>query len=195
MTKEVFELVRKMDIKAVETQMALRCAPFIAGLKTSNLLIVKNEQAIIVWRLLRNTKFDGFLLYKGNQKSVFLLYTSSQLKAYLEQTEARKILFQEGYLDISLQELLSVFSVRYRAYMQGNRKFPHEMGLFLGYPPEDVRGFMENEGQNSLCTGYWKVYENVVEKICLFQKFDQARESLLRLMADGISMADVLRYS
>ena len=45
MTKELFELVKGMDLKAAETQIALRCAPLIAGLKVSNLLIVLNEQA------------------------------------------------------------------------------------------------------------------------------------------------------
>ena len=26
-------------------------------------------------------------------------------------------------------------------------EFPHEVGLFLGYPPEDVRGFIENHAK------------------------------------------------
>ena len=27
-------------------------------------------------------------------------------------------------------------------------EFPHEIGIFLGYPVEDVRGFIANEGRN-----------------------------------------------
>ena len=48
--------------------------------------------------------------------------------------------------------------MRYRAYMNGSKIFPHEMGLLLGYPVEDVTGFMVHGGKNSLYSGYWKVY-------------------------------------
>ena len=36
--------------------------------------------------------------------------------------------------------------------------FPHEIGLFLGYPPEDVYGFIENKAMHAKCVGVWKVY-------------------------------------
>ena len=36
--------------------------------------------------------------------------------------------------------------------------FPHEIGLFLGYPLEDVEGFIENRGRNYTCCGCWKAY-------------------------------------
>lgn len=40
--------------------------------------------------------------------------------------------------------------------------FPHEIGLFLGYPPEDVQGFLADPGGGrcKLC-GHWKVYHDV----------------------------------
>lgn len=195
MTEEVFGLLKKMDIRAVETQMALRCAPFIAGLKTSNLLIVENGQAAYVRQLLRNTRFSWFCLHQGEKKTAMLLYTGSELEPYLEKPEARIILCQQGYRDVPLQELLQIFAARYQAYMRGWREFPHEIGLFLGYPAEDVKGFMENGGKHFLCAGYWKVYGNAGEKLRLFQKFDQARERLVRLIADGICMEELLRYA
>ncbi len=37
-------------------------------------------------------------------------------------------------------------------------EFPHEIGLFLGYPPEDVSGFIENRACGCKCVGCWKVY-------------------------------------
>lgn len=39
-------------------------------------------------------------------------------------------------------------------------EFPHEVGLFLGYPPEDVEGFIENKARSCKITGYWKVYSD-----------------------------------
>lgn len=38
------------------------------------------------------------------------------------------------------------------------KDFPHEIGLFLGYPLEDVQGFIENRAEGYKCVGCWKVY-------------------------------------
>ncbi len=43
--------------------------------------------------------------------------------------------------------------------MQGY-EFPHEVGIFLDYPIEDILGYIEHEGKNCQVSGYWKVYSN-----------------------------------
>ena len=58
--------------------------------------------------------------------------------------------------------------------------FPHELGLLLGYPLDDVEGFIKNDGKNCLYTGYWKVYANVPAKRNLFRRFECAREELMK---------------
>ena len=50
MTQEVFRIVRGMDLKSIETQLALQCAPLITGIKISNLLIVPKEMEPLVRR-------------------------------------------------------------------------------------------------------------------------------------------------
>ena len=52
-------------------------------------------------------------------------------------------------------------------------EFPHEVGLFLSYPPEDVKGFIENRAANAKCTGVWKVYGDE----------EQARQTFARYRA------------
>ena len=106
------------------------------------------------------------------------------MKDYLNESDVRKILVQLGYRGLSFPDMLAVFAGRYQACMNGFREFPHEMGLFLGYPPKDVTGFIENRGENCIFAGYWKVYDRPLEKRRLFQKFDQAKEALLRLIAE-----------
>ena len=49
-------------------------------------------------------------------------------------------------------------------------EFPHEVGLFLGYPPEDVEGFIENKARSCKLTGYRKVYSDE-EKAKNFAKY------------------------
>ena len=63
--------------------------------------------------------------------------------------------------------------------------FPHEIGLFLGYPPEDVRGFIENETRNYKFTGYWKVYGDEERSRALFDKFERCTRCYLASWARG----------
>ena len=54
-----------------------------------------------------------------------------------------------------------------------DRDFPHEIGLFLGYAPEDVDGFIRLGAGRAKCVGTWKVYgdlEAAKKKFALFQK-------------------------
>ena len=41
-------------------------------------------------------------------------------------------------------------------------EFPHEVGLFLGYPPEDVKGFIDHRANNFKCAGLNLVCESVI---------------------------------
>ena len=61
-----------------------------------------------------------------------------------------------GYTDTSVDGAIEWLRMR----LASGDGFPHEIGLFLGYPVEDVLGFIENAGQNCKCCGCWKVYCN-----------------------------------
>lgn len=198
MDSDTFKLLYTLDIKAIGTQMALRCAPLIMGLKESNLLNVPVCQAAQLHRILRRTPIKSRLLYwpelnrKRYQNAVFLLYRYEELFHYLAGSDVRGMLWKLGYHDFSFDGLFDILMLRYTAYLCGRGAFPHEMGLFLGYPPEDVRGFIENNGKNFLCTGYWKVYGDAEQKARLFWYFDRARDLLIRFLAQGIAIEEVL---
>lgn len=188
----MFELKQEMDRNDIEIQLALQCAPMITGLKISNLLIVqKNKLHSVKW-ILKDTDISHCVLLQTEEKAILLLYKEFQLESYISQTKVKRLLTALGYQEHNLESLLQMFRHRYTDYMTGGKFFPHEMGLFLGYPVKDVEGFIENEGKNFLYTGYWKVYENLAAKIDLFQKFEQAKETLLRLVASGASMKEVI---
>lgn len=55
---------------------------------------------------------------------------------------------------------LGEYLMRLSKRLNENGDFPHEIGLFLGYPVKDVEGFIENKGENFLLCGCWKVYSN-----------------------------------
>lgn len=192
MSQEVFELVQGMDLKSIETQIALQCAPLISGLKVSNLLIISAEDEALVRVILRRSGISFFRLLRTGEKVTFLLFRKNPLEAYLKQQKVETMLAEAGYAELSLGNILSTFQKRYAHYMSAGGRFPHEMGLLLGYPAEDVKGFVENEGKNFLYSGYWKVYADVEEKRRLFQKFENAKETVIQLLSYGVGIQDIL---
>lgn len=192
MCQEVFQIVQNMDLKSVELQLALQCAPLITGIKISNLLILPRENENAVRVLLWKTGISYFRLLQNTEKVTYLLFRRSPLEEYLLKQEVREILREHGYGDFSLGGILRTFQSRYRDYMEKAGIFPHEMGLLLGYPVEDVKGFIQHEGKDFLYSGYWKVYENVPEKKRLFRKYEDAKETLIQLIANDIDIRLIL---
>ena len=73
------------------------------------------------------------------------LYRAGWLRSILSEPSTRAFLAGQGYgADQSCQELLRQLSRR----LCLEREFPHEIGVFLGYPLEDVVGFIRNRGRN-----------------------------------------------
>ena len=193
MCQEVLDVVQQMDIKDVETKLALQCAPLITGIKMSNLFIISSSEEESVYYILRKTGIAYFRLVEIEDKTTFLLFRRNQLAAYLQDSCVQSILMECGYEDLSLRGILHTFMKRYQTYVNEGAGFPHEMGLLLGYPVEDVRGFIDHKGQNFLYSGYWKVYDNVSEKKQLFQEYENAQKKVVFLMANGLGIRPIIK--
>lgn len=72
------------------------------------------------------------------------------------------------------------------------QSFPHEIGLFLGYPPKDVLSFIEHHGQDYLCCGYWKVYHNEDSARKLFASYAKCTKHVWKIIKSGGSIESVL---
>ncbi len=64
--------------------------------------------------------------------------------------------------------------------------FPHEIGLFLGYPSEDVLGFIRNRAGNSKMTGAWKVYGDKEKAERIFEKYRKCTRCYLRRLKKAV---------
>lgn len=192
MSQEIYEIVKGMDLENIETQLALQCAPLITGLKVSNLLIIPKGNEEVVKRILNRTGISFYRLIQTRTKTTFLLFRRNELEEFLSDENVKNVFIRAGYKSLQIGKILRTFSLRYEAYIQGDKSFPHEMGLLLGYPVEDVVGFVENNGKNFLYSGYWKVYENQKDKVKLFDKFKVAEETLIHLLSNGLSMSDII---
>jgi len=194
MCQEVFKIVQTMDLTQVENKMALQCAPVITGIKVSNLLIVatKDEEAVRI--ILKRTGIIHYRLLRQGDKTTFLLFRKPQLAYYLQDPDVQRILKANGYRDLSLGGILRTFQNRFVTHMNQGDGFPHEVGLLLGYPVEDVAGFIDYKGKNYLYSGYWKVYEDVEEKKKLFEAYENAKEQLILLLANGYDIREVVHF-
>ena len=133
-----------------------------------------------------------YLLSEYDGKQVFLLYKVNELIVYLTEQNVQRLLLNLGYESGELYSLLQRVSKKYTAHKQEKEAFPHELGLLLGYPAVDVKGFMEQAGKNFLYSGYWKVYGNVRETVLLFREFGRAKEYVVRLVKQGYSIAEIM---
>ena len=94
---------------------------------------------------------------------------------------------QFGYTEFQVISVLLRLSGRLQRHQLGLGEFPHEIGILLGYPVDDVMGFLENQGKNYAYCGYWKVYKNVEQAKRQFAAYDQVREAAVLNVLNGRS--------
>lgn len=163
-------------------------APTLAGLKTANLFWysweskAEFENSMEVWtRIFEEKGLDIRIMRTTAQRALLYVNRKKQLEADLKREKTRRMLKAEGYDYSSVEEAVKILQNKLQMY----ETFPHEIGLFLGYPEEDVQGFIENQGKNCKCCGCWKVYCNECDAQKMFCKFKKCERVYERLFLKG----------
>ena len=172
-------------------RIVTQCAPVLKGIKISNLITIHSGMWNQVRKSLKGSSINCFPLYMGKDKTVLFLYRPDQLKRHLTRGEVIDFLQRYGYLDISLSGVLIRMKQRYQKYIDQRTAFPHELGVMLEYPTEDVEGFIENQGKNCLLEKYWKVYHNKEQAEKIFQLYDQAKKEAMEEVVAGYPLYKV----
>lgn len=89
---------------------------------------------------------------KKDQKALIYVCRLSELDKTFKNKETIQFLFQYGYENINTNSAIERLKVRCNA----SKEFPHEIGVFLGYPLEDVTGFINNTERISDIQEYGK---------------------------------------
>ena len=166
------------------------CSPTLAGLKTGSLIPFEMKDpdlSMEVRRLNRSLKDKGIRLIpikRKDRKALLYLYRPARLKEDLLSAEAGSILREKGY-PVGNPDVCVSTLVR---HLSGDEEFPHEVGLFLGYPPSDVKCFMADSRKGVQCVGYWKAYGNVSEAERTFNRFRKCTSVYRKLMEEGKSL-------
>ena len=172
----------------MSNEMLIRwCAPTMARLKTGSMFSCAYESREQINRELR--RLNQRLRHKGlrilplrwkDGKVLLYLYRPALLERDLRDPKTRQLLAECGYTCQDVNGCLARLIFRLRT----NKDFPHEVGLFLGYPPADVDGFMHRKDSYKLC-GLWKVYDDVEGAVRQFERCRHCTEVYLRRYAEG----------
>ena len=174
-----------------EEYVVRQCAPTLAGIKTGSLFPCpyQSRQALMgeIRALNRRLSPKGLILLPVRYldgKALLYLYRPSNLRQDLKDRLAAQVLEQAGYSCSKSEQCV----VRLIRRLKENEDFPHEIGLFLSYPPEDVKGFIDNRACNFKCSGLWKVYGDEARAQAMFAQFRKCTEIYCKLWQEGSSI-------
>ncbi len=179
--------------RSFERDLIEHCAPTLAGLKPANLFHVRTDDApalhgsVARWNaVLQKRGLVLTILKECTQNHSFLvyLYRAHHLQKELADADVAAFLQGEGYTAGSTNNYLQQLSER----LCVQEDFPHEIGLFLGYPLEDVVGFIEHKGKNFTCCGHWKTYGDATVAQKQFERFNHCTKVYLHCFCSGVSI-------
>ncbi|MGI6726821.1 MAG: DUF3793 family protein [Christensenellales bacterium] len=137
-----------------------------------------SKKAVRVCMIDRNSSF----------KQIFV-YRPQMIEAMLSESRFRCFLCQLGYpVDKGHEANVAHLLMK----MTNSLDFPHEIGLFLGYPLEDVLGFIANKGKGYAFCGLWKVYTQPEKAKERFELFHRCREHCLECLRQGQSVLQLI---
>lgn len=172
----------------LEKNLIEYCSPTLASLKTASLFNhpFASEEELEHQLAGLNSQLKGkgislLELCRRENKALIYVCRKSHLQADLSRPEVGRFLKTYGYEQMEVEAALK----RLKERLNQEGEFPHEIGVFLGYPLEDVVGFIQNRGKNCKCTGCWKVYADEYEAARLFARYRKCRTVYVRLWQDG----------
>ena len=175
----------------LEDLIMRHCSPTLAGIKTGNLFSCacpcRKELTKALSSLNRRLVPKGIRILPlkiCRGRALIYAYRPHALENDLADHHARELLLQYGYLPENQNACVIHLIQRLRSA----EKFPHEIGLFLSYPPEDVLGFILNKACNHKCAGCWKVYGDVKRAQKTFHQFRNCTRNYCARWAQGATI-------
>lgn len=161
-------------------------SPVAKGVKPSGLLTVWKYRipAIKLKSYLDEHKSDmpeGCFFKILKETALYYLvifYHDSLLRERLYEYRTAELL--KGYpVKGSVSQMINHLRTRIENSSYELKDFPHEVGIFLGYPIWDVEGFIKHRGMDYKLCGYWKVYQDAEGAKAKFNEYDRIRASAL----------------
>lgn len=166
------------------------CAPTLASIKTGSMFSCSysssedmNNSVRIYNRRLMHKGLRVLPLRYRDGKGLIYVYRPSRLSNDLSNQIACTLLKDCGYscrnANCCIRKLID--------RLAENEEFPHEIGLFLSYPPKDVYGFIHHKSEVKCC-GCWKVYDDVDSAKRIFEQYKKCSDIYMKMWNNGHSI-------
>lgn len=176
--------------------IVIHCAPTLAGMKTAALFSAPfasaeslKEEIRSFNRMFRDKGIRWMILGYTLHRALIYVYRPKRLSRDLQQVCTAELLEEYGYDPLDPGMCLAKLAGKMRASREGN-DFPHEIGCFLGYPPEDVRCFIRRD-RPCLLQGLWQVYSDVETAKETFRRYRLCTACYLKHLQAGSTLYDL----
>lgn len=183
------------DLEYLFSVIIRNAAPTIKKHKTSSLINFSNSNRNLnnIWerykdKVKEKLDIDYFELKKDTTNMLVLFYNKEKMELSINDNKNMQFLKRFGYNEnMDLKQCLLFLGRRFK------NMCPHEIGIFLGYPLEDVESFVNCPNEKCKMVGYWKVYHDIEKAEIIFNKYDEIKDAIMRLMIKGIKPTELLR--
>lgn len=188
-------------LDCLTAHLMLESAEVLAEVKPANLISLVNRtrpcgrNLYHLWKqyhLQVVARFESLQVTVLQDKGTALLllcYSAATLDRHLAHSGIRTLLHKAGYpTDADNDTLLAELKRRVAA----QTSFPHEIGLFIGYPAKDVAAFMGVVKLPFTCQGPWKIYGNPGQSLSLANQFRHKRQSMGVRLTGCTALGDCL---
>ncbi len=165
--------------------LALKLAPVLVGVKPSSLLSLYNceysgENRYDLWQEHKEDITErlgiSFRELKHTSRGKQVLFYNDEI-LFNRITHTENLIFLKRFEYSFCQELEDYLEML-KARFNGS-SFPHEIGLFLGYPLKDVRGFIEKESLPLAVKCRWQIFGSPEGSIQLMNMHKKAEQVFL----------------
>ena len=188
------EIVNKLATdgeNSVELRLIIQNAAVLNGKRISGMLFLNDKELARISMKLHNTNISLIILCTCKKRHLVMVYRAKELEEHLRSKEVSDYLREFGYRRDDFISNLIRLHQRMNGFYNKMKEFPHEVGVFLGYPICDIKGFLENKGERYLHSGYWKIYGNLEETRKKFLSYDEAREIAIDEFLSGRELESI----
>ena len=188
------EIVNKLATdgeNSVELRLIIQNAAVLKGKRISGMLFLNDKELARISMKLHNTNISLIILCTCKKRHLVMVYRAKELEEHLRSKEVSDYLREFGYRRDDFISNLIRLHQRMNGFYNKMKEFPHEVGVFLGYPICDIKGFLENKGERYLHSGYWKIYGNLEETRKKFLSYDEAREIAIDEFLSGRELESI----
>lgn len=176
------------DKEYIEKFLLFNASLVIAGVKPGETITLKKtgNNSYNKWEkfgvsFLRENNLNFIELRESDDALIILVYNKEIMTKNIFNKLNKEFLMEMGYpKNGTLEEYLYKLVNRYEIF-----NCPHDLGIFLGIPVEDVKDFMECTNKKCLYCGYWKVYNNYDKAREVFNIYDKVKDEVVHRILDG----------